>query len=191
LLQLEDFAPNQLHLLHLAVYYARKQVSMISRIIRSRLVEHERRQRAQRQVTSRSYARVCAPPLHQPATPVRSDGILTFMFMLVRPASLGLELGAHLLEELCETSARHWPRRAHAAMRVVHVRCGLVAMVRVVLQVGGISGVVGGLRSRLRCDGLQPCRGCRTANALAAGGYVVDEEDRRQIRRGRSDFDVA
>jgi hypothetical protein len=53
----------------------------------------------------------------------------------------------------------------------------LVAMVRVVLQVGGIPGVVGGLRSRLRCD--QPCRGgCRTANALAAAGGLIDEQDR-------------
>jgi hypothetical protein len=76
------------------------------------------------------------------------------MFVLVRSAGLSLELGAHLLEELCETSARHWPRRTHAAMRVVHFRCGLVAMVRVVFQVGDISGVVGGLQSRLRCDGL-------------------------------------
>lgn len=43
------------------------------------------------------------------------------MFVLVRSASLGLELGAHLLEELSETSAwRCLPRRAHAAMRVVH-----------------------------------------------------------------------
>jgi hypothetical protein len=175
LLQLEDFTPNQLHLLHLAVYYARKQVSMISSINRSRLAEHERRQRRAAEPDASQYcARVYAPLLHQPATPVRSDGILTFMFVLVRPASLSLELGAHLFEELCETSTWHWPRRAHTAMRVVHDRCGLVAIGRVVLQVGGIPGVVGGLRSRLRCD--QPCRGgCRTANALAAAGGLIDE----------------
>ena len=47
--------------------------------------------------------------------------MLTLMLVLVRSASLGLELGAHLLEELRETSAwRCLPRRAHAAMRVVH-----------------------------------------------------------------------
>ena len=64
LLQLEDLTPNQLHLLHLAVYYARKQVSMISTIIRSRLAGHERRQRAQRQSVSivRAHMRLTTPP---------------------------------------------------------------------------------------------------------------------------------
>jgi len=47
--------------------------------------------------------------------------MLTLMLVLVRSTSLGLELGAHLLEELSQTSARRClPRRAHAAMRVVH-----------------------------------------------------------------------
>ena len=47
--------------------------------------------------------------------------MLTLMLVLVRSASLGLELGAHLLEELSQTGARRClPRRAHAAMRVVH-----------------------------------------------------------------------
>ena len=47
--------------------------------------------------------------------------MLTLMLVLVRSASLGLELGAHLLEELSQTGAwRCLARRAHAAMRVVH-----------------------------------------------------------------------
>jgi hypothetical protein len=167
LLQLEDLPPYQLHLLHLTVHYARKQVSMISTIICSRLAEHQRRQRAR---SARRASNTCArmrfstPPAGHTNT-VR--GILTFMFVLVRSASLGLELGAHLLKELRETSARHWPRRAHATMRVIHLRCESVAKVRDRFQVDGFSGIVGGLQSRLRCDGLQPCRGgCRTANAL-------------------------
>jgi len=105
-------------------------------------------------------------PLADHTSTVRD--ILTFMFVLVRSAGLGLELGAHLLKELRKTSARHWPRRTHAAMRVIHLRCGLVAMARGVFQVVGISGVVGGLRSRLRCDGLQPCRG----GTLSAVGLI-------------------
>lgn len=47
--------------------------------------------------------------------------MLTLMFMLVRSTSLGLELGAHLLEEFGETVSRHWARRAHPTVRVVHV----------------------------------------------------------------------
>lgn len=58
------------------------------------------------------------PPVDRTVT-VRS--MLTLVFVLVGSAGLSLKLGAHLLEELSQTSAwRRLARRAHTAMRVVH-----------------------------------------------------------------------
>lgn len=65
--------------------------------------------------------------------------MLTLVLVFVGPPSLSLELGAHLLKELGKTSARSWPRRAHATVRVVHVCCepdNLIAMRCYVLQGG-------------------------------------------------------
>lgn len=109
------------------------------------------------------------------------------MFVLVRSASLSLELGAHLLEELGQTSARDWPRRAHAAMRVVHFRYGSVAMARGVFSVkryfeGGCLAVCG------------PDCGATAFSLVAAGAgrqtstggrILIDQQDRHAIRRGR------
>lgn len=47
--------------------------------------------------------------------------MLTLVFMLIRPACLGLKLGAHLLEELAKAiDWRRRSRRAHSTVRVVH-----------------------------------------------------------------------
>jgi hypothetical protein len=175
LFQLEDFTPNQLHLLHLAVYYARKQVSMISSIIRSRLAEHKRRRRAQQHQVHLNLVRACAL-LHSTSRP-HQDGPMVYL----RSCSCWFDLPAWVSNSArtcSRSSARRVPGTGPGGPMP---RCALymtaavlVAMVRVVLQVGGIPGVVGGLRSRLRCD--QPCRGgCRTANALAAAGGLIDE----------------
>jgi hypothetical protein len=92
--------------------------------------------------------------------------MLTLMLVLIRPAGLGFELGAHLLEELSQTIARRClPGRAHATMRVVHdcFVAGLVDLAQwlagccndCVLDVSSASG----LRSRWRCAfSLVPCR---------------------------------
>jgi hypothetical protein len=56
LLELEDLTPYQLHLLHLTMYYARKQVSMISSANDGRRTGQSKRLRAERkrylQITS-------------------------------------------------------------------------------------------------------------------------------------------
>jgi hypothetical protein len=121
LLELVDLSPHQLHLLHLTMYYAHKSVSMISNANGSRTSEQSKQLRAERDrcfQCLRARVLLLRAAIRPPHVVCK---MLTLMFMLVRSAGLGLEFGAHLLEELSQTSAwRCLPRRAHTAMRVVH-----------------------------------------------------------------------
>lgn len=106
--------------------------------------------------------------------------MLTLVFMLVRPPSLGLKLSAHLLEELGE--ARGWrcrSRRAHATVRVVHDCYGANesdagCRCRSMCRVEGGRLMMGVWRSRRRCD------------CLSALSRLFTGESKRAVRRVRT-----
>lgn len=73
---------------------------------------------------------------------------LTLVFMIRRASNLRVELGAHLLEQIRETTAR-LRARSHTAMRVVHVGNLSSCVARSNLVFGVIQKVVDALRNPL------------------------------------------